>query len=187
AINDFVSAYNSVISTINAQFKTDSSGNAGALAGNSVLRSLQTTLLSDASFAVDSADGPVNLAAFGIDMQNDGTLTVDDTKLNSALTTQFSDVSNFFQSAISASFGANIKSDLTSLTDPSVGPIALNLTENAANTKALQDQIDNLEARLADRRAFLINQYSQVDAMLRQYPLTIQQIQSQLATLATSK
>jgi len=185
AINNFVSAYNSVVSGINSEFVTDSSGNAGTLASNSALRSLQSSLLSDAAFAVNGTNGPINLASFGIDMQDDGTLTVDSAQLNTALTSQFSTVQNFFQSSASGSFGANFSTDLNTITDPTDGVIALNLNENTSDQKDLQNQIDDLEARLADRRTFLTNQYSQVDAMMRQYPITLQQIQSQLATLNT--
>ena len=116
-------------------------------------------------------------------MQNDGTLTVDSAKLNTALTSQFSAVRNFFQSSVAGSFGNHFTSDLNSITDPSSGVIALNLNENRVDQQGLTNQINDLEARLVDRRAFLTKQYSQVDAMLRQYPLTIQQINSQLSTL----
>ena len=60
--------------------------------------------------------------------------------------------------------------------------LSANLNENAANQRELTDRINDFEARLADRRQFLTNQYSQVDAMLRQYPLILQQITSQLGT-----
>jgi len=115
AVNDFVSAYNSVIKSINQQFTTDTSGRAGALAGNSALRSLQSSLLSDVAYSVAGNNGIVGLASMGIDMQNDGTLSVDSSKLNDTLTTNFSAAQSFFQSATAGSFGANLTSDLNSL------------------------------------------------------------------------
>jgi len=182
AINDFVAAYNSVIKNINGQFTTDASGSAGSLAANSAMRSLQTSLLSDVSFSVTGNNGIVGLASMGIDMQDDGTLTVDSTKLNDALTNNFPAVQSFFQAATTGSFGANFSSDLNSLTSPTSGLLSANINENTANQRDLTDRINDFEARLADRRQFLITQYSQVDAMLRQYPLLIQQINSQLGT-----
>jgi len=61
--------------------------------------------------------------------------------------------------------------------------LSLNLKENIANQLQLTRQINDLEDRLVDRRQFLVNQYSQVDAMLRQYPLILAQITGQLGSL----
>jgi flagellar hook-associated protein 2 len=183
AINDFVSAYNSAIGGVNSQFKASANSAAGPLANNSALRSLQSSLLSDVTYSVTGNNGVVNLASIGIDLQNDGTLSVDSSKLSSALSTQFADVKTFFQSGVAGGFGNNFSSDLTALTSPATGLLSLNLSENSANQQALTRQINDFEDRLANRRQFLINQYSQVDAMLRQYPLILAQITGQLASI----
>ena len=183
AINDFVSAYNSAIGSVNSQFRASANGGAGPLANNSALRSLQSSLLSDVTFSVTGNNGVVNLASIGIDLQNDGTLSVDSSKLSSALSTQFADVKTFFQSGVAGGFGNNFSSDLTALTSPATGLLSLNLSENSANQQALTRQINDFEDRLTNRRQFLINQYSQVDAMLRQYPLILAQITGQLASI----
>jgi flagellar hook-associated protein 2 len=183
AINDFVSAYNSAIGSVNSQFKASANSGAGPLANNSALRSLQSSLLSDVTFSVTGNNGVVNLASLGIDMQNDGTLKVDNTKLSSALSSQFADVKTFFQSGVAGGFGNRFSSDLTALTSPASGLLSLDLNENNANQQALTRQINDFEDRLANRRQFLINQYSQVDAMLRQYPLILAQITGQLASI----
>lgn len=185
AINDFVSAYNSVFRSINSQFKADAASSAGPLASNSSLRSLQNALLSDVSYSVAGNNGLVNLASLGINMQNDGTLSVDSTKLSSVLSSQFSDVQTFFQSASADGFGKHFASDLTSLTSPTTGLLSLNLNENTSNQKVLTKQINDFEDRLTFRRKFLIDQYSRVDAMLRQYPLFLAQITSQLGVLSS--
>jgi flagellar hook-associated protein 2 len=182
AVNDFVTAYNSVIGSINSQFKASDKGSAGPLASNSSLRSLENSLLSDVSYAVDGNGGMVNLASLGVNMNNDGTLTVDSDKLNAALSDHFTEVQNLFQSVSADGFGKHFSSDLSSLTSPTSGLLTLNLNENTSNLKILTDQVSDFEDRLVFRRQFLINQYSQVDAMLRQYPLLIQQITSQLGT-----
>jgi flagellar hook-associated protein 2 len=77
AINSFVNAYNSVVSILNTQFTADPTTNTeGPLGGDSALRSLQSSLLSDATYSITGNSGLVNLASLGIDMNNDGTLTV---------------------------------------------------------------------------------------------------------------
>jgi flagellar hook-associated protein 2 len=182
AMNDFVSAYNSAIGSVTSQFRTGANSSAGPLASSSALRSVQGSLLSDVAFSITGNNGLVNLASLGIDLQNDGTLSVDKSKLSTALTTQFADVKNFFQSA-AGGFGDHFSSDLNALTSPTFGILSLNLKENIANQLQLTRQINDLEDRLVDRRQFLVNQYSQVDAMLRQYPLILAQITGQLGSL----
>lgn len=180
AVNDFVSAYNSLVTTINAQFKTGNSSQMGSLSGNSSLRSLQSSLLSNATYSITGNDGYVNLASLGIDMADDGTLSVNSDKLSTALNTNFADVHSFFQGT--DGFANHFYSALNKLNDPTEGVIALNLSENSTNTKMLTDQIADFEDRLVARRQFLTDQYSRVDAMLRQYPLLLQQITQQLGT-----
>lgn len=52
SVDDFVSAYNTVINDLNQQFAVDPSTNSqGPLAGDSALRSLQSSLLTDATYS----------------------------------------------------------------------------------------------------------------------------------------
>jgi len=187
AVNGFVSAYNSAIKSINSQFQVDASNSAGPLAGNSTLRSLQGSLLSDVTFSVAGNNGIVNLASMGIDMADDGTLSVDNTKLSAAVSGNFPAVQNFFQSVAADGFGKHLSSSLSSMVDPSSGLLAININENTSNQKMLTKTISDFEDHLTARRQLLTTQYAQVDAMLRQYPLTIQQLQAQLGTTSTSK
>jgi flagellar hook-associated protein 2 len=185
AINAFVSAYNTVMGAINAQFKVDANNNAGLLASNSAVRSLQSSLLSDVSYAVSGNNGVVNLATMGINMANDGTLSVDSTKLNAALSDHLPDVQNLFQSVAADGFGSHFNTDLNNLIGPASGQLTLNIKENSSNQQMLTRQINDFEDRLTARRQQLINQYSAIDTMLRQYPVLMQQITGQLGSLPT--
>ncbi len=183
AINDFVSSYNAVMSAINLQFKVDpNTYAAGELATDGTLRSVQTSLLNDVTYAITGNNGFINLAAMGVDMQNDGTLTVDDAKLSDAISNHVADIQNFFQSTRPTGFGSNFSTDLTNMVS-SQGPIQLDLTEITQAQKTLTDQINQLEDRLAIKQTLLIKQYSQVNAALQQFPLLMQQITNQLSIL----
>ncbi len=183
AVSNFVSAYNTVITAINSQFTVNANTHAaGPLAANSALRSLQSSLLSDVTYAMTGNNGYSSLASFGISMANDGTLSVDSTTFNGVLTSNFSDVQNFFQQ-VSDGFGSHFSADLMALTSPTQGVLNAKLTEITAQQEVLSDTITEFEDRLAAREQLLIKQYSQIDAMLRQYPLTLQTIAAQLATL----
>lgn len=188
AVQSFVSSYNNLISAVNTQFSFNTTNNtAGPLAGDSFLRSLQSSLLSDVTYSISGNNGYVNLASLGVNMNNDGTLSVDADQLNDVLANHFSDFQNFFQSlAPDKGFGVNFSNDLRALNDSTNGAVSLDLSQIAATQTLLTNQIRDFEDRLAVRQKFLINQYSQVDAMLRQFPLIMQQLNSQLATLATS-
>jgi flagellar capping protein FliD len=100
AVNDFVTAYNSIITSINQQFTYNpASGTAGTLSGNGDLRALQTQLLNEATYSISGNNGITGLASIGVNLNNDGTLTVDSAKLSSTLANHFTDFQNFFQSA----------------------------------------------------------------------------------------
>ncbi len=98
AIQDFVTAYNAVIGSINSQYTLDSSGSEGVLAGDSMLRSLQSSMLSLVSQSASGAGQYVNLQSMGIEMQNDGTLQINSANLSKALSSNYGDVQKFFQS-----------------------------------------------------------------------------------------
>jgi len=86
AVNAFVASYNTVMGAINSQFTFDPVANtAGPLAANSSLRSLQGSLLPDVTFSRTGNNGYVNLASLGVNMANDGTLSVDSVKLNEVI------------------------------------------------------------------------------------------------------
>lgn len=86
AVNAFVASYNTVMGAINSQFTFDPIANtAGPLAANSSLRSLQGSLLSDVTFSRTGNNGYVSLASLGVNMANDGTLSVDSVKLNEVI------------------------------------------------------------------------------------------------------
>lgn len=78
AIGNFVSAYNTLIHDINAQYVVDPTGALPVppLESDISLRSVQSSVLSDAAYAISGNSGYVNLASLGINTNNDGSLTV---------------------------------------------------------------------------------------------------------------
>ncbi|HEY7097321.1 MAG TPA: flagellar filament capping protein FliD [Terriglobales bacterium] len=185
AVNAFASAYNAVISAINAQYAVDPNTNtAGALASDDTLRSIQSTILSNVTYSIKGNNGITGLASIGVNMNDDGTLEVDDSKLSDILNNHFVDFQNFFQAA-DTGYANQFSSALQSLTDSTDGMISLDLT-GMKNTQAmLQQQITDLEDRLAVQQVQLIDEYSRIDTALRTYPTLLQQVTSQLASIPT--
>jgi flagellar hook-associated protein 2 len=137
------------------------------------------------TYSISDNNGFVNLASMGIDMQNDGTLKVDDAKLSDALGNHLSSVETFFQSVSPVGFGSNFSTDLTQMTS-SQGRIQMDLKQISQAQNTLTDQINALEDRLAIKQTLLITQYSQVNAALQEFPLLMQQITGQLSALTKS-
>jgi flagellar hook-associated protein 2 len=197
AVNNFVSAYNTVISTINSQYVVDPTGTIPAppLESDISLRSLQSSMLNDAGFAIGGNSGLVNLASMGINMNNDGTLTVGSTPAQDSsssgqtfaevLAANPSAVINFFQNASATGFANNFNADLTNLTDPTTGPLNVDLTQDEAEGTDLTTTITNFQTNLATETAALTSQYDTVNASLQSYPLLLQEITETLGTLGS--
>ena len=187
-ISSFVSSYNAAMNAINQQFKFDTTTNSAApLAGDTTLQIVQQQLLQNAAFSIDGNHGITSLYSIGVEMNDDGTLTVDSAKLNSVLSNNFQDVQNLFQSVSPNGLALNFSSTINSLTDSTTGPLNVALNGVTTDYNNLSDQIANFEAQLAITATQLYNQYSQIDTILRQLPLTLQQISGQLSYLQTSK
>jgi flagellar hook-associated protein 2 len=185
AITNFVSSYNQLIGSINAQFSVPSDGRAAPpLESNGSLRLLQSSLLQGITYAISGNDGFVNLASLGINLANDGTLSVDSGKLNTAIA-QNTDFQNFFQSLDPANLGfaQGLSTTLSNQTSLTQGLLNLELTENAAVDTALTNQINDFEDRLAITQQQLITKFSQINAALEQLPLIQNQIAGALGTL----
>jgi flagellar hook-associated protein 2 len=190
AINTFVSAYNSVVGILNTQFRVDPTTNTeGPLGGDSALRSLQTSLLNDATYSITGNSGLVNLASLGIDLNNDGTLTVNQTatdthpSLANVLAAQPGAVQSFFQNSTGAGFASNFNNDLANLTDPTSGIVTLDLAGNTSVQKALSVQITNLQDRLTAEKATLTLQFDQVNATLEAYPSLLFEVTAEIGAL----
>ena len=190
AINSFVNAYNSVINGINAQFTVDPTSNSeGPLGGDSALRTLQSSLLQDATYSITGNGGLVNLASLGIDFNNDGTLTVNqvatDThpSLSNVLATNPGAVQSFFQNASGTGFASNFNNDIFSLTDATDGILNVDIAGNKTQQQALTTEIRNLQDRLTAQRQQLTLQYAQVNATLEAFPSLLLQVTSEIGAL----
>jgi flagellar hook-associated protein 2 len=194
AINNFVSAYNQVMTDINTQNAySGASGTAPPLLGDPSLDLLQSQLLNGITTSITGNNGLVNLQSIGIQLQTDGTLKVassasaDSMSLNDALTNNFSSVQNLFQSAASSAAGAGVSqtlnTNLISLTDPTNGPLNLDMAGITSEVSDLNNQISDFQYQLQQTQTQLMNQYSLINTTLEQLPQTLASINSQLDSL----
>lgn len=191
AVNNFVNAYNTVINDINQQFTVNASSNSeGPLGSDSALRTLQSILMNDVTSSVSGNGGLVNLASLGINMNDDGTLTVGNTpsgqSMSQVLASNPQAFQNFFQNSSSSGFANKFHTDLTNLTDPTEGLLNVDLAQNQTQQQNLTDSINNFEDQLNTEQTNLTQEFSSVNASLQSYPLLLQEVTETLASMDTS-
>lgn len=143
-INGFVTAYNSLnttLTTLTAYNPATKVG--GPLLGDSTTQSIQNQIRNALSGAVNGLGGGlINLEQVGVTFQKDGTLSVDSTKLQNALNTNFGDVAGLFAAAGKAT--DSLVSFVGSTTKTTAGNYAVNVTQVA--TQGLLTGNQNLNA-----------------------------------------
>jgi flagellar hook-associated protein 2 len=178
AINNFVGAYNAVVKDLTAQTGNDASGNPEPLAGTPLLSQLQTSLSS--ALFTGAASGSINsLEQLGISVNSDGsgTLTLDSGTLDSALNTNFSDVTGFFQNA--NSFGQSLATTLNNLgTQAPGGAIFLAQQQNSSQESALNTDITNENALLATQKTQLTTELNEANQILQSIPSQLDEVNS---------
>jgi len=188
AINNFVSAYNAVVQAINTQFTyTSGASSQPPLFSDSSLQQVQATLATDINYFTSGNDGISGLASIGVELQQDGTLSVNSSQLDTALSNSPSAVANLFQGPdYVTGLAGQLYNDLGDITDPTQGVIALD--ENGINQE-LQDvtqTINDFNANLAQEQQQWTTEYSQVNATLQELPLLIAEATGQSSTLSSS-
>jgi flagellar hook-associated protein 2 len=183
AINNLVSAYNTVITEINSQFNVASDGSGGGpLETDNSLRDVQAQLLGALSYSIPGNSGIVNLASIGVNFNNDGTLSVDSGKLTSALSSNFSAVQNLLQNSTNG-FSKNLSAVLTNINGAGTGILSLDAQNVTSTSQSFTKQISDLQAALLVQQANLTTIYAQVNTTLQELPLLESQITQQLASV----
>jgi flagellar hook-associated protein 2 len=182
ALNTFVSAWNTVVQDFNTQFTVGSGGtNVQPLESDGTVRDAQQQLLSAITYSIGGNNGFVNLASIGLDLNDDGTMTVDSAALSKALGNNFSSVQNLLQG--SSGVATYLSGVLTQLTDPTTGTLAIDLTGMSQTNQDLTNQISDMQSTLNNQNQFLTAQYDQVQVALQELPLIQSQITQQLGSL----
>ncbi len=128
SINGFVKAYNDLQATFKSLTGFDASTKkGGVLTGDAAARGAQSQVRNALSSAVNGLGGNITtLSSIGISFQKDGTLSVDSTKLQTALNNNFKDISGLFATIGKATDSLVSYSSSTNAT--AQGNYALNVT-----------------------------------------------------------
>lgn len=179
AVGTFVDAYNSVMKDLNAQEGNDSSGSAQPLYGNPILANLQLQLQQALNFT-QSSGAISSLSQLGIaaSTSHDGTLTLNTSTLDSALSSNYTAVMNFFQPSGSATtFGENLTTTLNNLANSSPsGAVYLALKQNASQESSLNDDISKQEILIDSQKQQLTTELNAANFTLQQIPQQLQYV-----------
>jgi flagellar hook-associated protein 2 len=176
AVNSFVTAYNDLNSSIrnSVAYKSGS-----ALAGDSTLRALQSQMREIAVTAAGSGTLTM-LSEIGVTSKADGTLQVDGAKLSSALSTNFSDVANLFNSATGYATRINNWSTSALAYD---GTFANRTSGINQYLKSIADQRAALETRMTSLEKNYTRQFTSLNMTLVSMSQTSTYLTQQLAKL----
>lgn len=130
-VNNFVSAYNALDSTLLSASAYNAASKTGAiLQGDPTVMMLQSQIRSALNTTVNnSSSSYTSLADIGITFQKTGLLAVDSTRLNTAITSNYSSIASLFAAVGNASDPLVGYSAATSSTKP--GSYAVNVTAMA--------------------------------------------------------
>ncbi|HEY9546829.1 MAG TPA: flagellar filament capping protein FliD, partial [Solimonas sp.] len=182
AIQAFVSAYNSAVTTMGALTKYDASTkSAGILNGDSMVRGAQSSLRNIIGGDVSGAGGFQYLSQLGITTAADGTLTVDNNKLTDALNADSASVQKLFGSS------SGIAAQLNGAIDRIIGNDGLvEARDDALKTQldGLDSQFDALNARMDKVEARYRAQFTALDTLISSMQNTSTFLTSQLKQIA---
>ncbi len=137
SITGFVKAYNDLATTLKDVSGYDAASKRGAvLQGDATLRSLQTQLRGILGTAVAGTPGDLTtLSSIGVAFQKDGSLAVDQAKLNDAMTNHFDEIASLFASVGKSTDSLVSFNNATSSTK--AGSYAVNVTQVATQGKTV--------------------------------------------------
>jgi flagellar hook-associated protein 2 len=192
-LQSFVTNYNDAVSYISSQSTYNTTTkSAGILSGDFTLREAQTQIASTLIQSVNLSGCSMNvLSQIGFRLTNNGTLSLDETKLRDELSTNFNDTAHLLladgqdSEGHSVSLIPRLESQLKNLTDSVDGPILHATDAVQQNIARINDQIAQMEERLVTQRALLITEYSQADYDLRQLTVLESSLNNQMATLSS--
>jgi flagellar hook-associated protein 2 len=182
-ISTFVAKYNALQKQMaDLRSYEPDSGKAGPLIGDALLRGIEAEVRRNLTSAVSGLSGPYQtLSSLGITTNKSGALELDDSKLKTALETNFDGVAAVFGSehGVAARLAAAIEPRLATN-----GDLALRTKRLNERTTALQKQQTQLEARMATVEARYRKQFTTLDTLLSQMQNTSNYLTQQLANAA---
>jgi len=182
AVTTFVKAYNDAVGLL----KTNSNFNpatkvAAILNGDNTVRSLQSQLSDLVHTSVTGVAGGIStLSDIGIEVQKDGTLATDSTKLAAALADPGKDVTALFTQTMVGNEGIAVRFSTTLRASIGFDGLIASRTDGiAASIKEISNSREALNLRLAKLEARYRTQFTTLDTMMANMQKTSQYLTQQ--------
>lgn len=181
SINAFITAYNEAAkSTRTLGAYNSETKETGALQGDSSLRGAQTQLRNLLQTAAGGSSAYQTLSNIGVELQKDGTLKLDSTKLNNAVAADYSGVTTLVEKV-----GSAFKTGLDSVVGSS-GSITAATDSTNRMIKEIQKRQTALSDRLTQIEARYTKQFASLDTLVASMNQTSSWLTQQLANLPGS-
>lgn len=181
AIKSFVESYNNLVTGIAGMTAYDAEAKkAGALLGNAAVNAISQNLRRIVGSTASGAGSFDTLAKIGISSKADGTLTLDASKLSTALQSDIDDVSQLFSASdgIASRMGTAVSSFLGS-----DGVIQSGTDSANGGIRDVQKRLSALSQRSLQLQTTYLAQFNAMDALVSQLRSTSDFLTQQLAAL----
>jgi flagellar hook-associated protein 2 len=181
SLNTFIKSYNDAASAMkNLGYYDATTKKAGSLQGDATLRGAQSQIRNLSLTKAGGTSVYQTLSDIGVSLQTDGTLKLDTTKLNNAVTADYAGVATLV-----STIGTTFKTGMDSL----VGTTG-NITAATDSANRMIKELDNrqlaLESRLTQIEARYRKQFSALDTLISSMNSTSSYLTEQLANLPGS-
>lgn len=189
AIGAFVKAYNDAVGQLKSSSAYDAANKkASTLTGDSTVRSIQSQLGGLVQSSLSGiAGGIARLSDIGITVQTNGTLAVDNTKLNAALADRDKDVGALFTQTTTGNTGIAVRFNAALEAIVGTDGLIASRTDGInASIKDLGKRADALNLRLVSIEKRYRAQFTALDSLISGMNKTSQFLTQQLANLPGS-
>ncbi len=188
AIEDFVTAYNDLISFYKTESVSSKDPEArGVLNGDTTLRTFMDRVRGLYARGIRLADGSsISFSSIGVEVQRDGSIFLDKGKLNTA-------VSNGLQEKFAAGVKVGYEGPTSTLTSfitsslRTTGLIGSHLNDAESSQMRLEERISDWEDKLARIEQRYYRQYAALDALLFRLQTTSNALASAIESLTASQ
>ncbi|MFH0130218.1 flagellar filament capping protein FliD [Variovorax sp. EL159] len=190
AISDFVKAYNTLQSTAGALTAYNKDTNtASPLTGDSTLRNLLSRVRQTIVSPQDTGPKQLKvLTEIGVSLQKDGTLSIDQKKLDAAINTNLDGVTRLFATGIDskAGYGKQLTAVITDLT--SIGGALKTASDGVTTTlKQLDSQYTAMKEHVDSTVERYRKQFNQLDVVISGMNNTLSYLTTQFNALTSNK
>lgn len=188
-MQDFITAYNSVVSTIRVQTMYDeASKTAGPLQGNATARGLLAQMRGLIGSSTSASNVFSRLSDVGIDINKDGTLSMKSTKFNDAMSKNMTDLKKFFGNSSDTDstlngVGTRVKNLTKQILDATSGAIANSTNGLNSTITRNKNKIEDINEHAAKVETRLRAQYTALDTSMAKLSGLSTYMTAQLAAL----